>query len=451
MTTTVMAQETGRSATLQRLDRRHLVHPHQNRDRRERHVFVRGKGSTVWDVAGNEFLDMMAGGNWVVAVGHARPELAQAAADQLGRLEYFSCWREYSNEPAVRLATRLAELSPVGLDAVLFTGGGSEGTDSAIKLARRYHYERGDLERTWILGRHFGYHGTTLGSQAVSGFDDMAYGVGPVMPHVAKLTPPMLYRRDAYGDQDPTDVLVQELEDTIRRIGADRIAAMIGEPVMGGAGVIVPPADYWARVREVLRRHGILLIADEVITAFGRTGAWFASEPWDPDIIICAKGLTSGYAPLGAVVMRDEIARASTEGELMFFHGQTYSGHPLACSLALANLRILAEERLLDSAARIQGWFREGLAPLHDLPIVGDVRIHGAMVGVELVVDRATTEPMPFARMVGVIDELRTTHGVLARDYGPTLVAGPALVLDEAEAQRCATAFVDVLSRAGRP
>lgn len=408
---------------------------------------VRGEGCVVWDADDVPFLDMVSGGNWVVAVGHARPELVRTAAEQTGTLEYFSCWREYSNEPAIRLAARIAGLAPEGMDSVHFTGGGSDGTETAIKLARRYHHERGEPDRTWIIGRHGGYHGCGIASGSVSGMDDMHYGVGPTMPHVAKVSPPMLYRAEMFQGQDPTDFLVDELERTIEEIGADNIAAMIGEPVMGGAGVIVPPADYWPRVREVLRRNGILLIADEVITGFGRTGEWFASASYEPDIIITAKGLTSGYAPLGAVVMRNEIGEAMVGAEMMFFHGQTYSGHPLACALGLTNLDILEQENLLARAPRIEGWFREGLRELHDLPAVGDVRTHGAMVGIELVADGATKEPLAFEPMVAVIDELRTRHQVLVRDYGPTLVVGPPLVLDREQADRTCAALVDVLSR----
>jgi adenosylmethionine-8-amino-7-oxononanoate aminotransferase len=435
------------AASLQALDRKHLIHPHQNRARPDRNIFVRGQGCIVWDSEDVPFLDMMSGGNWVVAVGHGRPELAETAAAQAGKLEYFSLWREYSNEPAIRLAARLAELTPPGLDMVHFTSGGSDGTETAIKLARRFHFERGEIERTWIIGRHAGYHGTTFAGGSVSGMDDMHYGIGPTMPHVAKVSPPMLYRKEVYGGQDPTDFLILELEETIHRIGRNRIAAMIGEPVMGGGGVIVPPDDYWPRVRELLSKHGILLIADEVITGFGRTGKWFASAHYNPDIIITAKGLSSGYAPLGAVLMRNEIGEAMVNAEMMFFHGQTYSGHPLACALALANLDLIESESLLGNAPRIESWFTEGLAGIRDLPIVGDVRIHGAMVGIELVTDPATKEPMPFDRMVGIIDDLRDKHRVLARDYGPTLVVGPPLVLDREQAARTSAAISDVLSQ----
>lgn len=445
-TLTIDPAITGTEFALDDLDRRHLIHPHQNRTRPGRHIFVRGEGCVVWDTNGVAHLDMVSGGNWVVAVGHGRRELADTAAEQIAALEYYSCWREYSNEPAVRLAARLADLAPAGMDKVHFTSGGSDGTETAIKVARRYHFERGETERTWIIGRHWGYHGTTLAGAAVSGMDDMHYGAGPVMPDVVKVSPPMLYRDEMYGGQDPTDFLIAELESTIQQIGPHRIAAMIGEPVMGGGGVIVPPDDYWPRVRHVLRRHGILLIADEVITAFGRTGSWFSSAAYDPDIIVCAKGLSSGYAPLGAVIMRTDIGETMVNSDMMFFHGQTYSGHPLACALALRNLEIIEREGLLARADDIETWFRDGLAPLRDLPIVGDIRQKGAMVGIELVADSTTKEPLSFERMVAVIDRLRLEHQVLLRDYGPTLVIGPPLVLTREQAQRVCAALVDVLS-----
>lgn len=432
--------------TLEDVDRRHLIHPHQNRSRTGRQVFVRGSGCDVWDTAGESFLDMVSGGNWVVAVGHGRAELARVAAEQISTLEYYSCWREYANEPAIRLAQRLAGLAPSGLDKVHFTSGGSDGTETAIKVARRYHFENGEPDRTWIIGRHWGYHGTTFLGAAVGGMEEMHYGVGPAMPHVAKVTPPMLLRPEIFGGQDPTDFLVEELEATIAELGAGNIAAMIAEPVMGGGGVIVPPEDYWPRVRDVLRRNGILFIADEVITGFGRTGAWFASAELDPDMIICAKGLTSGYAPLGAVLMRTEIGEAMVNGEQMFFHGLTYSGHPVGCALALANLDILEREGLPARAGLIETWFREGLAPLAGLPIVGEVRQKGAMVGIELLADPETKAPLPFERMVEIVDRLRLEHRVLVRDYGPTLVIGPPLVLQQKQAARACAAIVDVLT-----
>ena len=450
MTTSPMTSDLSRGAdVLDSLDRRHLLHPHQTPIRPSRRIIVKGKGVNVWDTEGNEFLDAMGGGVWRGQVGHGRPELAAAAAAQTEKLEYFSCWREYSNERAVELAAKLASLSPGDLNKVFFTNGGSEGTDTAIKIARRYFHNIGQPERTWIIGRQLGYHGCTLGSGSVTGFDDMQYGVGPVLPNIEKVTPPMPYHQEFYNGQDITDFLITELEQTIERIGPQRIAAMIGEPILGGGGVVAPPPDYWPRVRRLLSEHGILLIADEVITGYGRIGAWFVSESMgmDADIIITAKGISSGYAPLGAVLIRDDIGEAIANGESHFFHGHTYFGHPVACAVALANLAIIEDEGLRANAVSIGKWFREGLAPALDLPAVGDVRVEGAMVGVELVADKTTREGMPFEAVLSVVDEVQDAHGVLLRDYGPTLVMGPSYIFTEEQAARACRAVVEVLSR----
>ncbi|MER6662922.1 aspartate aminotransferase family protein [Amycolatopsis japonica] len=433
------------AAALEALDRRHLIHPHQRDSRSARHVIVRGEGCLVWDAHGTELLDATGGANWLCQVGHGRREIADAAAEQLARLEYFTSFDVYSNDKSILLAARLAELAPAGLDRVFFTNGGSEGVDTAIKAARLYHHRRGEPERTWLLARRMGYHGATYGSGTATGFDGMQHAVGPNLPHVEKLTPPHPYRAEFYDGQDPADFLVAELRQTIERIGAHRIAAMIGEPVMAGGGVITPPPDYWPRVREVLDEHGILLIADEVVTAFGRTGSWFDSERrgMRPDLVVTAKGLTSGYVPLGAVLLGGRIADALTEGD-GFFHGHTYFGHAVACAVGLANLDLIERECLLVNATRIGDWFRDGLAAAADLPVVGDVRVEGATAGIELVADRDAREPIMAA---DVAAEIREAHQVVVRDYGNTIVLSPPLVLEEEQAARTTRAVTEVLSR----
>jgi putrescine aminotransferase len=275
----------------------------------------------------------------------------------------------------------------------------------------------------------------------------MHHGIGPELPHVAKVSPAHPYRApDLAPGRDLTDFLLEELSGTIAQIGAGNIAAMIGEPVMGGAGILVPPADYWPRVRELLSRHGILLIADEVVTGFGRTGAWFDSavRGMRADVVVVAKGLTSGYAPLGAVLVGDGIAETVAGGDAYLFHGHTYSGHATACAVALANLDLVEGEQLVGRSATVAEWFRAALAPISDLPRVGDVRIAGATVGVELVVDRGTREPL----MAGAVTrELRETHRVVARDYGNTLVMAPPLVISQPQVAYAAEALADVLAR----
>lgn len=443
----VLHFQSASAAELEDLDRRHLIHPHQSADHKERHVIVRGKGSHVWDAHGNNYLDMTGAANWLAQVGHGRQELADVAARQTAELAYFTSFDVYSNDKSIRLAARLAELAPQGLDRVFFTNGGSEGVETAIKAARLFHARRGEPERTWIIARGFGYHGATYGAVSATGFEHLHAGIGPLLPHVEKVTPPLPYHSELYGGEDPTDFLVAELERTITRIGPSNIAAMIGEPVMGGAGVVVPPDDYWPRVRALLERHGILLIADEVVTAFGRTGAWFDSEQrgMDADLIVTAKGLTSGYAPLGAVLMRTDIGDQITAGQ-GFSHGFTFFGHSVGCAIALANIELIANEGLVARAVRIGEWLRNGLAPAAQLQPVGEIRVAGATVGIELVVSRETREPQ-FAGAAAAVDELRDAHQVIARNYGNTIVLAPPLVLDQDEARQAVQAIIEVLGR----
>jgi PLP-dependent transaminase len=437
------------AAKLEELDRRHLIHQMHRGDIPDRVVIVRGEGCRVWDAHGTELLDASGGGVWHSQLGHGRRELADVAAAQMSRLEYFTGLLEFSNDQAIQLATRLAELAPGDLTKVFFANGGSEAVESAIKAARLYHVRRGEPDRTWIIARQYSFHGSTYGSGTLTGFPAMHEGVGPHLPHVEYVTPPYPYRAaDLYGDADPTDFLIDELEHTITRIGPGKVAAMIGEPIMAGGGVLTPPADYWPRVREVLNRHGVLLIADEVVTAFGRTGSWFDSSRrgMDPDMITVAKGIAGGYVPLGALLLREEIGEvlASAEG---FFHGYTFQGHPVACAVALACFDIIEREGLLAKAKPIGDWLRTGLAPATDLPIVGDLRVEGTMAALELVADRTTRMPMGWTEVAMIASTVRRQHGVIVRPYGHNLVLAPPLVMDEDQARRATDAVVEVLSR----
>jgi putrescine aminotransferase len=410
---------------------------------------VRGEGSSVWDAGGRQYLDAIGGGIWVAQVGHGRRELASAASDQLTELAHFTGFFEYGNDKAALLAKRLVDLAPGDITRVYFTNSGSEGVDTAIKVARMFHHLRGQSDRTWILARHFGYHGSSYGSGTATGIPDMQMMVGPNLPNVEKLSPPYPYHKEMYGGEDPTAFLLRELAATIERLGAENIAAMIGEPILGGGGVIAPPPDYWPQVRRLLAQHGILLIADEVITAFGRTGAWFDSpgRGMDADIIVTAKGLTSGYAPLGAVLMREEIGETVAHAGSSFFHGHTYFGHAACCAVALSNLDIIENEDLLNRSLRIGEWFSAGLLPAAELPAVGEVRVVGATAGIELVANRETREPVAPDLALAVADELYDMYGIITRNYGPTLVLSPPLVLDETQARRITSAIVEVLSR----
>lgn len=433
------------SADLTAADRAHIIHPYLPDSVTERVVMVEGDGCRLRDADGREYLDAT-GGLWLAQVGHGRAELAETAARQMERLEYFTSFWEFTNDRAIELAERLTTLAPGNLDHVYFTSGGSEGNEASIKMARYHHHRRGQSDRTWILARDKAYHGIGYGSGTATGFDVYHEGFGPVLPHVKHLTPPWPYRAELFAGDDPTDFCIAELERTIHELGAGRIAAMIGEPIMGVAGMIVPPDDYWPRVAELLQQHGILLILDEVVTAYGRVGEWFAAARFgvQPDIITTAKGITSGYIPLGAVLVADHVAE-SLGRDHGFPMGFTYNGHPTACAVALANLEIIEREQLLERALATGAHLLAGLRTLSDIEIVGEVRGVGMMLAVELVADRATREPLPDAELLQ--DVIRRETGVIVRNCAHSLVLSPPLVMTEAEADRVVDAMRSVLER----
>lgn len=428
-------------------DYRHLIHPHLPASQKQRTIFTRGEGCKLWDVNGKEYLDAT-GGLWLAQIGHGRKEIAEAAAKQIRQLEYFTCFWDYSHDRAIELAEKLASLTPAGLDAFFFTSGGSEGDDAAIKTARFYHAERGEPNRTWILSRKSAYHGAAYGGGTATGFPEMRDGTGPGLPHVDYLTPPNAYRTYYFGDTDPTDFCVAELEAKISELGAGNIAAMIAEPIMGVGGMVIPPVDYWPRISEVLKKHGILLISDEVVTAFGRSGNWFAAERFGvtPDIMVTAKGISSGYIPLGAVIMTQDISETVRKGH-GFPLGYTYSGHPVACAVALENLRILEEENLISRSNQMGYYISEQLSSLRDNPCVGEVRQAGMGIGIELVTDKESRQPIPEAAML-IPDIIRDEAGVIVRvsNYN-NICLSPPLTISKDEADRVVEAVSKVLNR----
>lgn len=423
MTTDTVTESTQAVEELKHADAQTLIHPHSVIGRPlQPLIFARGDGAMVWDAEGRSYLDGTCG-LWQCAVGHGRPELAQVAADQIRELEFYSSFGDYSNEPAIRLGERLLELAPDGIERVFFTNGGSEGTETAIKLARLVFHHQGDSQRNIILSRQGAYHGMGGGSLGVTGIDKLREGYDPLLPGVEFLSRPHALEHGA----DATDLLVQELERRIEEIGAQRIAAFIGETVLGVGGMVPPPDDYWPRIQETLRRHGILLIVDEIVTAFGRTGHWFASERYhiEPDMIVTAKGITSGYIPMGAVLVGRRPLQL-LDGAL-FAHGFTYNGHPVGAAVALANLEIIAREGLLDRARRMGDRLLAALAPLQSLAHVREVRGAGLMLGVELTADS------------GPVQAAAREDGVIVRASGPTILLSPPLVISEEQVDRLAT------------
>lgn len=439
-------------AQLAATDRAHIIHPYLPGSAEERVIMTGGSGCRLTDAEGRSYLDAT-GGLWLAQIGHGREEIARVAYDQMKQLEYFTSFWEFSNDRAVELAARLASIAPEGLGHVYFTSGGSEGNEAAIKMARYYHHRRGDTSRTWILARHKAYHGIGYGGGSATGFPVYHEGFAPMMPHVSHLTPPWPYRQELFGGgantpEAVTDFLIRELEERIAEIGGENIAAMIGEPIMGVGGMLVPPADYWPRVREVLDRHGILLILDEVVTAYGRVGQWFAAQYFGitPDIIVTAKGITSGYIPLGALLVGDHVAEVLLRDH-GFPMGYTYNGHPVAAAVALANLDIIEREGLLARATEIGGHLhRELESQLGDLPVVGEIRSVGMMLAVELVADRETRAPLPMLQPL-LPDVIRRESGVIVRDCAHSLVLSPPLIMTEPEAKETVTAMRSVLER----
>ena len=320
-------------------------------------MLVRGEGSSYWDASGRKYLDAL-GGIQLCEIGHGRAELAEVAAEQMRELEYSPLFWNFGNEPSAQLARRLVELAPEGIDHVFFTNGGSESCESAIKMARLYHYLRGEPERTTILSLGHSYHGMTYGALAATGLEGIKDGFGELPGGFFHLTTPYPYREELYGGEDAFEFCVRELEETIARLGPERIAAFIGEPVLTVGGVIVPPPDYWRAVTEICHRNGILVISDEVVTAFGRLGSWFASESYGHRAGPDHHGEGSDQRIPAARRGAREPARSARTikgAEAGFMHGYTYCGHPVACAVALRNLDIIEREELAANAARDRG------------------------------------------------------------------------------------------------
>lgn len=360
-------------------------------------VLVRGEGVYVFDEQGRRYLDAM-GGVAVVNIGHGVDEIADAMADQARRLA-FSHSVMFSNRPMIDLAERVAGLAPDGLNSVYFVSGGSEANETAIKLARQYHVERGSGSKSLVIGRWQSYHGATLGALSASGHVSRRRKYAPLLKDFPHIPPPYCYRCPL-GQTHPSCHIAcaDELERAILQHGPENVAAFIAEPITGAAsGAVVPPAEYFPRIREICDRYDVLLIADEVITGFGRTGEVFAMSHWGvvPDMITVAKGMGSGYAALAAVVVHDRIRSVFADSSSPFVHGFTYGGNPLACAVGVAVLDLVQREGLFERAAELGTYFFNAAERLRAHPSVGDIRGRGLMMGIELVRDRDSREPFP--------------------------------------------------------
>jgi len=358
-------------------------------------VIVRGEGQYVYDQHGKRYLDGLAG-LFVSQIGHGRAEVAEAGARQASELAYFPLW-SYAHPQAIDLAERLAAMAPGDLNRVFFTSSGSEAVESAWKLAKQYFKAIGQPARYKVLSRSIAYHGTSLGALAITGLPGIKEPFEPLPAGGVRVPNTNFYRAPAFVADDVTAFgqwAADEIDAAILREGPESVAAVFVEPVQNSGGCFPPPPGYFQRVREICDRYGVLLVSDEVICAFGRLGYYFGSERYgyQPDIITFAKGVTSGYAPLGGMLVADHLMEPFSEGHATFLHGVTFAGHPVSCAVAMANLDVFEKEDLLGNVRANERGFRETLEKLNDLPIVGEVRGDGYFYGIELVKDKATRE-----------------------------------------------------------
>lgn len=396
------------TAELIKSDQEHLIHPlHHPLDHTNPVIYVRGRGATVEDIAGNQYLDGLSG-LWNVNVGHGCEELADAASAQLKELAYFSGYAGSSNIPAIRLADRLVQISYDNMQAVFFTSGGAEANESALKTARFYWKAQGKPEKVKVIARHLGYHGVTLQAMSATSMGSYWKMFEPRVPGFIHIQTCYPYRfQGARAGETVGQAAARQLEEAILREGPETIAAFIAEPIHGAGGVIYPDDDYWPRVREICTRHEVLLIADEVITGFARTGKWFGLSHWNvnPDMVSFAKGVTSGYLPLGGIVVSKAIKTVldSVRPEDRWMHAFTYSAHPTCCAVALKNLEIIQREGLSENAAKMGDRLYKGLqAAFAGHPHAGEVRGgKGLLAAVEFVEDRPSRKNFAAEAKVG--------------------------------------------------
>jgi adenosylmethionine-8-amino-7-oxononanoate aminotransferase len=378
--------------TLQELARRHLWMHFTRMSAYEDHeipILVRGDGCYVYDEHGNRYLDGLSA-LFCVNIGHGRADVAQAGAEQAKQLGFFTNW-SYAHPPAIELAARIASLAPGDLNRVFFTSGGSEAVESALKLARQYHKLTGKPNKHKVIAREIAYHGTSLGALSATGITGLRQPFEPLTPGGLHVPNTNVYRLPhGMAESDLAEAIAEKIEFE----GADTVAAVILEPVQNAGGCFTPPEGYFQRVGEICDEHDVLLISDEVICAWGRLGEWFGCERYgyQPDLITTAKGLTSAYAPMGALIASDRVAEPFLQGDRSFTHGFTFAGHPICAAVAMANLDVLENEGVLEHVRANEGAFRETLESLRDIPIVGDVRGAGYFLAIELVKDQETKE-----------------------------------------------------------
>ena len=432
------------TAEWQALDAAHYLHPftdHKSLKAEKSRIITRADGVYIWDSDGHKILDGMSG-LWCVNVGYGRRELVEAAARQMETLPFYNSFFKTATPPAIELAGLLSHLAGPGFPQVFFANSGSEAIDTIIRMVRHFWALEGKPAKRTIISRHYAYHGSTVAGASAGGLVDMHNQAGD-MPGFSQIMPPYWYGLG--GDMDPAEfgrVAARELEKRILELGPETIGAFIGEPIQGSGGVIIPAETYWQEIQLICRQYDILLVADEVICGFGRTGHWFGKDRFDfePDLMAVAKGITSGYLPLSAVLVGDRVAGTLIEQGGEFNHGFTYSGHPVACAVALANLGIIEREGLVGRAATQGAKLLQRLTEaLADHPLVGEIRGTGLIGAIELVADKERRKFFPGERRVGLACRNHCFEtGLVMRAVRDTMVFAPPLTISDAEIEEFA-------------
>ncbi|SHN25523.1 putrescine aminotransferase [Duganella sacchari] len=432
------------TSAIQKLDTAHYIHPftdHKALGEKGARVMVRGEGIYLWDSNGKKIIDGMSG-LWCVNVGYGRTSISQAVYKQMETLPFYNSFFNTTNLPAVELAAKLAQISPPQFNHVYFTGSGSEANDTNVRMVRRYWDVLGHKERHTIISRHNAYHGSTMAGASLGGMSGMHEQGGLPIPGIVHIEQPNYLESGKGMTEEAFGIEAASwLEKKILEVGPEKVAAFIGEPIQGAGGVIIPPSTYWPEIQRICDKYGILLIADEVICGFGRVGRWFASELFGikPDLITFAKGVTSGYVPLGGVLVGDRVAKVLIEQGGEFNHGFTYSGHPVACAAALENIRIIEDEKLIDRVANDTGpYLKKRFVELADHPLVGYANSCGFVAGLNLVRSKGATvhDNVAFdeSQAVGMICRgYMFGNGMIMRAVGDRMIIAPPLVLTTAQ------------------
>ena len=405
-------------------------------------VISRAENIYLWDSEGQKIFDAMSG-LWCVNVGYGEPALIEAATKQMKELAFYNAFFLTATPPAIELAELLAEVTPPQFQHVFFSGSGSEGNDTIVRMARRYWDLLGQPDRQIFISRKNAYHGSTMAGASLGGMSGMHAQGGLPIPGIVHIEQPYWHEHAPAGmSRDEFGVVAAGwLTDKIREVGAENVAAFIGEPVQGAGGVIVPPATYWPEIQRICDRHGILLVSDEVITGFGRTGRWFGCETmgFQPDLMTFAKGVTSGYIPLGGVMVGDRVAKVLIERGGEFNHGYTYSGHPVACAVALANLKLIRERGLVERVHDDCGpYLAKAFETLNDHPLVGETQTCGLMAALRLVKDKTGRNgrgtPFPSDVDVGMICRGHCFgNGLIMRAVGDRMIIAPPFIITRAQ------------------